>query len=162
MPDPQQPPVTPELELQPPVQEPQPDPVPQPGEIRLTADEQQLFQLVNQERRQAGLKELKIHNGLVELARLKSKDMIALNYFAHQSPTYGSPFEMMQRAGITYYSAGENLAGAATVARAHTSLMNSTGHRANILNPNYTHVGIGIVDGGPYGKMHTQMFIQTR
>lgn len=103
-----------------------------------------------------------MHTGLVELARLKSKDLIAQNYFAHQSPTYGSPFEMMQKAGITYYYAGENLAGAPTVARAHTSLMNSPGHRANILNPNFTHLGIGIIDGGPYGKMHTQMFIQTR
>jgi uncharacterized YkwD family protein len=164
VPDPQQPPVVPEPEPEPqlPEPEPAPEPAPQPGETRLTADEQQLFQLVNQERLQAGLNELKIHTGLVELARLKSKDMIALNYFAHQSPTYGSPFEMMQKAGIAYSYAGENLAGAPTVARAHTALMNSPGHRANILNPNFTHVGIGIVDGGPYGKMFTQMFIKAR
>lgn len=166
VPDPQQPPVVPvpQPEPQPPEPEPVPvpEPAPQPGETKLSADELQLFQLVNQERLQAGLSELKIHTGLVELARLKSKDMIALNYFAHQSPTYGSPFEMMQKAGIAYSYAGENLAGAPTVARAHTALMNSPGHRANILNPNFTHVGIGIVDGGPYGKMVTQMFIKPR
>ena len=90
---------------------------------------------------------------------MKSKDMIEKGYFAHQSPTYGSPFEMMQKAGITFGYAGENLAGAPVVSRAHTSLMNSPGHRANILSSNFTHLGIGIIDGGPYGKMFTQLFI---
>jgi uncharacterized YkwD family protein len=121
-----------------------------------------MFNLVNEERKLRGLHELKIHEGLVKVARLKSKDMIDLRYFAHQSPTYGSPFDMMRNAGIAYTYAGENLAGAPTVARAHTALMNSPGHRANILNVNYTHVGIGIVDGGMYGKMFTQMFIRAR
>lgn len=142
--------------------DPETRPAPQPGDTELSPDELQLFQLVNQERLQAGLSALKIHTGLVELARLKSSDMLALNYFAHQSPTYGSPFEMMQQAGIAYSYAGENLAGAPSVDRAHSSLMNSPGHRANILNPDFTHVGIGIVDGGPYGKMITQMFIKPR
>lgn len=150
----------------PPAPEPEPEPDPPespvPEESILTADEQQMLNLVNQERRQRGLNELRIHEGLVKLARLKSQDMINLGYFAHQSPTYGSPFDMMRNAGIAYTYAGENLAGAPTVARAHTSLMNSPGHRANILNPNYTHVGIGIVNGGNYGKMFTQMFIRER
>jgi uncharacterized YkwD family protein len=145
---------------QPPAPQP-PAPQPSPSPL-LTAEEAQMFNLVNQERVKMGLNELKIHEGLVKLARLKSKDMIDLGYFAHQSPTYGSPFDMMRRAGISFSYAGENLAGAPTVSRAHTALMNSPGHRANILNPNFTHLGIGIVDGGPYGKMFTQHFIGVR
>ncbi|MDO9534182.1 MAG: CAP domain-containing protein [Bacillota bacterium] len=140
---------------------PEPTP-PAPGQSILSADELQMFNLVNEERKQRGLNELIIHENLVKVARLKSKDMIDRGYFAHQSPTYGSPFDMIKNAGIAFTYAGENLAGASTVARAHTSLMNSPGHRANILNVNYTHVGIGIVNGGPYGKMFTQMFIRPR
>jgi len=90
---------------------------------------------------------------------MKSQDMVDKNYFAHQSPTYGSPFELMRSQGISYRTAGENLAGAPSVETAHRNLMNSPGHRANILNPNFTHVGVGIVNGGPYGKMFTQHFI---
>ncbi|WP_028306655.1 CAP domain-containing protein [Desulfitibacter alkalitolerans] len=126
----------------------------------LTADEQKMLNLVNQERARAGLPALKVHTELVKLARLKSQDMINNRYFSHQSPVYGSPFDMMRSAGISYTRAGENLAGASTVERAHTNLMNSPGHRANILNKDFTHIGIGIVDGGPYGKMFTQMFIR--
>jgi len=66
---------------------------------------------------------------------------------------------MMKAYGVTYRTAGENIAGNQSVQAAHTALMNSSGHRANILNPNYTHVGIGIVEGGPYGMMFTQMFV---
>ncbi len=160
----------PEAPVPDPDPEPDPEPEPEPGspespepeESILTADEQQMLNLVNQERKQRGLHELQVHDGLVKLARLKSRDMIDLGYFAHQSPTYGSPFDMMKNAAIAYTYAGENLAGASTVTLAHTSLMNSPGHRANILNPNYTHVGIGIVNGGSYGKMFTQMFIRER
>lgn len=144
-------------------------PAPQPSEPALnkpdqgsilTADEQKMLNLVNQERAKAGLPGLKVHPELVKLARLKSQDMINNKYFSHQSPVYGSPFDMMKSAGISYTRAGENLAGAPTVERAHTNLMNSPGHRANILNKDFTHIGIGIVDGGPYGKMFTQMFIR--
>ena len=96
---------------------------------------------------------------LVDISRKKSKDMIDKNYFGHTSPTYGSPFDALKNNGVSYRYAGENLAGAPTVERAHSGLMNSPGHRANILNPNFTHVGIGIVDGGPYGNLYTQTFI---
>ncbi len=85
--------------------------------------------------------------------------MIDKNYTGHISPTYGSPFDMMKSMGITYSTAGENIAGAGTVDRAYTNLMNSPGHRNNILSPNYTKFGIGIIQGGPYGLMITQMFI---
>ncbi|HHT48073.1 MAG TPA: hypothetical protein GXZ98_02100 [Firmicutes bacterium] len=125
----------------------------------LTAMEQKMVTLVNQERTKAGLQQLKVDNTLVQLARKKSQDMIDKNYFGHTSPTYGSPFEMMKSAGVSYYTAGENLAGAGSVESAHASLMASSGHRANILNARYNHFGVGIAVGGPYGNMFTQLFI---
>lgn len=134
----------------------QPAPTPVSG---LTQAEQQMLNLVNQERTSRGLRALQADLEVTRLARLKSQDMINLGYFAHQSPTYGSPFDMMRSAGVTYRTAGENLAGAASVERAHNALMNSPGHRANILNPNYTHIGIGAISGGRYGMMFTQMFV---
>lgn len=126
----------------------------------LTKNEQEMVNLVNSSRKQNGLNELKIDLELTKLARLKSQDLINNNYFDHNSPTYGSPFKMMKTYNISYISAGENIAGNQTVEKAHNALMNSQGHRENILNKNYTHIGIGIIDGGPYGKMFTQMFIQ--
>ncbi len=134
---------------------PAPDPEPTPG---LTAMEQGMVDLVNQERAKLGLKPLAVDMRLVELARKKSQDMIDKGYFSHTSPTYGSPFDMMNKAGITYHIAGENLAGAPTLEMAHKGLMESDGHRRNILNTQYDHIGIGVVKGGPYGYMFTQMF----
>jgi uncharacterized YkwD family protein len=125
----------------------------------LTAAEQQMLDLVNAERAKAGLTPLKADPQLTKLARMKSQDMINRNYFSHQSPTYGSPFDMMKTYGVTYRTAGENIAGNHSVQAAHTALMNSPGHRANILNPNFTHIGIGIQQGGNYGMMFTQMFV---
>lgn len=126
--------------------------------FQLTADEQQMLDLVNQERQKAGLAPLKADPELTKMARVKSQDMIDNNYFSHNSPTYGSPFDMMDQFGIEYQTAGENIAGNSSVQDAHTSLMNSDGHRKNILGSQYTKIGIGIVDGGPYGKMFTQAF----
>lgn len=147
---------------------PSPSPSPAPGDEQpkqqeqvnhgLTAEEQQMVNLVNAERQKRGLQPLKVNLELTKVARVKAKDMIDNNYFSHHSPTYGSPFDMMRQFGISYRTAGENLAGNQTVERAHQALMNSDGHRANILNPNYTEVGIGIVAGGPYGKMFVQLF----
>jgi len=122
------------------------------------ADEQAMLNLVNKERVAAGLQPLAYDAKLTQLAEMKAKDMIDNNYFGHTSPTYGSPFDMMKNNGVTYSYAGENLAGAPDVNTAHTNLMNSPGHRANILKPEYTKVGIGVVDGGPYGKMYVQEF----
>jgi uncharacterized YkwD family protein len=137
---------------------PQPEPTPTPG---LTADEQRMVDLINQERAKAGLAPLTVDLRLVDLARKKSQDMITNNYFSHTSPTYGDPFKMMTAAGISYRTAGENLAGARTVDQAHSALMNSAGHRQNILSPSYNKVGVGIATGGPYGSMYTQLFIGT-
>lgn len=125
----------------------------------LTADEQQMIELVNQARAQNNLPALKVDMKLTNVARVKAQDMIDNNYFSHNSPTYGSPFDMMKDFGISYVKAGENIAGNQSVQNAHDSLMNSPGHRANILGADYTHVGIGIKNGGRYGKMFCQMFI---
>jgi uncharacterized YkwD family protein len=124
----------------------------------LTADEQQMLDLVNQEREKAGVPALKADAELTKVARVKAQDMIDNNYFDHNSPTHGSPFDMMKKYGIEYRTAGENLAGNSSVDGAHTSLMNSQGHRENILKAEYTSVGIAVVEGGQYGKMFVQMF----
>ncbi len=140
--------------------QPQPQPQPQPAPVKgLTADEQRMVELVNQERAAAGLPALKVNLELVKVARLKAQDMVANNYFSHTSPTYGSPFAMMKQFGITYRTAGENLAGAPNMEMAHKNLMNSPGHRANILNTSFTQMGIGVAEGSPYGKIFVQMFI---
>ena len=76
-------------------------------------------------------------------------------YFSHTSPTYGSPFDMMKKFGIQYRSAAENIARTSSVESAHNGFMNSEGHRNNIMNPRFTHIGIGIYNG-----YYTQMFIQ--
>lgn len=135
-----------------------PAPTPQPS-TGISAEESKMVNLVNQARVSQGIKPLTVNSQLVNLARKKSQDMVAKNYFSHNSPTYGSPFDMMKNAGITYRIAGENLAGAATTESAHQNLMNSSGHRANILNSSFTEIGIGIASGSIYGNIYTQMFI---
>jgi len=135
---------------------------PQPTQPKVPAisdEEYQMLQLVNADRQSAGLKPFAMDEPLSNVARTKSKDMIDRDYFAHQSPTYGSPFEMMRTFGVEYRSAAENIACNNSVQAAHTALMNSPGHRANLLNKEYTFIGIGIVNGGKCGKMFTQMFI---
>lgn len=125
----------------------------------LSAAEQQMVDLVNKSRADNDLPALKVDVALANVARTKSKDMIDNSYFSHNSPTYGSPFDMMKSFSIRYIKAGENIAGNQTVQAAHDALMKSPGHRANILSSDYTHIGIGIVEGGSYGNMFTQMFI---
>lgn len=122
--------------------------------------EEQVLNLVNQERQKAGLKPLQMDWELSRVARTKSQDMAQKNYFSHQSPTYGSPFDMMKQFGISFRIAGENIAsGQRTPEEVMQSWMNSQGHRANILKPDYTHLGVGYYRGGSYGHMWTQMFI---
>ncbi|MCI1857256.1 MAG: CAP domain-containing protein [Sporolactobacillus sp.] len=127
----------------------------------LSAYEKKVVDLTNAERTKTGLKALKADNGtLSKMARAKSADMRDKNYFDHQSPTYGSPFDMMKQYGITYRSAGENIAaGQKTPEEVVNGWMNSPGHRANILNANFTTIGVGYVSGGSYGSYWTQEFI---
>jgi uncharacterized YkwD family protein len=122
--------------------------------------ESQVASLVNIERQKAGLAPLKLNVQLSGTARMKSTDMRDKNYFDHQSPTYGSPFDMMQRYGITYRAAGENIAaGQRTAQEVMKGWMTSPGHRQNILNPNFTEIGVGLAEGGSYGYYWTQQFI---
>lgn len=115
--------------------------------------------LVNQERQRQGLAALRVDTGLEGVARIKAKDMVDRGYFSHQSPNYGSPFDMMRSFGVTYRAAGENIAGNPSVTGAFQSWMNSPGHRANILSRQYNFTGIGIVQGGQYGMMLVQEFV---
>ncbi|GGH80874.1 putative YkwD family protein [Pullulanibacillus pueri] len=126
----------------------------------VSAYEQQVVDLTNKERTDRGLQPLKLDVNLSKMARDKSADMVKNNYFDHQSPTYGSPFDMMKKYGISYSSAGENIAaGQKTPEEVVNSWMNSEGHRANILNPDYDTIGVGYVQGGSYGSYWTQEFI---
>jgi uncharacterized YkwD family protein len=126
----------------------------------LTAQEREMIQYINEERVKAGLKPLTVDTELSRGARMKSRDMVDNGYFAHNSPTYGSPFEMMNSLGIQYRAAAENIARNGSVLKAHVSLMNSEGHRRNILDPNFTHVGVGIVENKSVGGITvTQWFI---
>jgi uncharacterized YkwD family protein len=123
--------------------------------------EAQVVKLVNDERAKHGLGPLKANLKLSQVARLKSEDMRDNRYFAHNSPIHGSPFEMMRRFGISYRTAGENIAaGQAAPEQVVNAWMNSPGHRANILNSNYTEIGVGYAQGGSYRHYWTQMFIR--
>lgn len=120
--------------------------------------EAQMLVLVNEERAKANLKPLKADVELLPVALNHSKDMLQRGYFSHYTPEGKDPFDRMKAADIRYMTAGENLALAQTLHIAHNGLMNSPGHRANILNPAFGRVAIGIVDGGMYGLMISQEF----
>ena len=120
--------------------------------------EKQMLDLVNQERVAAGLKPVEADPELTEVARRHSADMFARGYFAHDTPEGLSPFDRMREANVRFATAGENLALAPTIPVAHTGLMNSPGHRANILRPEFGRLGIGVMDGGMRGLMVSQEF----
>lgn len=123
--------------------------------------ENEVVRLVNVQRSWNGLAPLVINADLSRIARLKSQDMINKRYFSHYSPTYGSPFEMMHAFGIKFYSAGENIAmGQTTASSVMNSWMNSTGHRANILNVNFKEIGVGAARDSSGRLYWTQMFIR--
>lgn len=108
----------------------------------------QVVTLVNQERTKAGLRPLTSNSALTTMALDKAKDMYTNGYFDHTSPTYGSPFDMMTKYGISYSYAGENIAkGQQTPAAVMTAWMNSAGHRQNILSPNFTQIGVAYYNG---------------
>ncbi len=123
----------------------------------ITAYEQEVVRLVNVERNKKGLKSLEHDWQLSRVARYKSQDMKELGYFSHTSPTYGTPFQMIKNFGISYRTAGENIArGQKTPTEVVNAWMNSSGHRANILNGSFTKIGVGYVANGNYW---TQMFV---
>lgn len=122
------------------------------------AFEKEVIRLTNIERKKHGLQPLKEDKKVAEVARKKSQDMVTKQYFAHDSPTYGSPFDMLKQFGVQYYSAGENIArGQTTPEEVVRAWMDSDGHRKNILHPEYTHIGVGFIGQGYYW---TQQFIK--
>jgi uncharacterized YkwD family protein len=128
-----------------------------PSASHSSSFEEQVVQLVNQERAKAGLRPLTHRADLKNVAHKKAEDMINSNYFSHTSPNYGSPFQMLKTFGISYQSAGENIAkGQKTPQEVMNAWMNSPGHRANILKPEYDSIGVGF-----YHSAWVQMFIKS-
>lgn len=125
----------------------------------MNSDEKEVFDLINKQRTNNGLQALKVDEEVQRVARIKAEDMVANNYFSHTSPTYGSPFDMLKSFKISYKTAGENIAANSSNSGAVTAWMNSSGHKANILNSNFNYTGIGVVSSSKYGKIFVQMFI---
>ena len=125
----------------------------------LTADEKEVFDLINAKRTAAGPSALKVDAELQNVARAKAEDMVKNNYFSHTSATYGSPFDMMKSFGVSYKTAGENIAGNSSNTGAVNAWMNSEGHKANILNSSFNYTGVAVVKSSKYGKIFVQMFI---
>lgn len=123
----------------------------------VSSEVQQVVDLINKERLNEGLQPLEIDTKLAQSAQAKSQDMKINNYFSHTSPTYGSPFDQMKSFGISYRSAGENIArGQRRATEVVDAWMKSPGHKANIMNPSFTHIGVGLSDSEFYW---TQQFI---
>ncbi|MDR4888281.1 CAP domain-containing protein [Fredinandcohnia sp. QZ13] len=150
----QTPPV--EQNRQPATQQPA-TPAPAPATGGVSNFERQVIDLTNAQRKKNGLPALQMDTALSKVAKTKANDMQQKNYFSHTSPTYGSPFDMMRDFGVSYKTAGENIAKGQTSPEAVVNAwMNSEGHRKNILNANFTHIGVGHQASGNYWS---QMFI---
>lgn len=120
--------------------------------------EEIMFALVNKERQKAGIAPLLGSDKLKEIARNHAQDMFNRGYFSHINPDNQSPFDRLEANGVVFQAAGENLAFAPTVELAHQGLMQSQAHKANILSADFGRVGIGVIDGGAYGRMFVQLF----
>ena len=125
----------------------------------MDSNEKEVFDLINTQRTNYGLTALKVDEEVQRVAKIKAQDMVDNNYFSHQSPIYGSPFAMLNSFKISYQTAGENIAGNSTNSGAVTAWMNSSGHKANILNSSFNYTGIGVVSSSKYGKIYVQLFI---
>lgn len=125
--------------------------------------EEEIVRLVNEERSRRGLNLLSENWEISRVARIKSQDMIDSNYFSHNSPIYGSPFQMLTSFGIRYSQAAENIAyGQQTAQQVMNTWMNSSGHRANILNPNFNQIGVGVAKKGLNNQNYfTQIFVKS-
>ena len=150
---------------------PKPTPTPAPTEVppftdedyttgSITAQEENAFLLLNQDRAANGRSALELDPALCDLARLKSRDMYLNNYFSHTSPTYGSAAQMLSAYGYAFTSVGENIAHHATVEKAQAAFMSSSGHRQNILGSQWTKVGIGVWEDSQGFVYVTQLFVR--
>lgn len=122
------------------------------------AAERYMFSLINKERISRRLKQLVFDDQLADVGRAHCKDMFERGYFSHYTPKGFSPFDRMDEAGIVYNTAGENLVLSPNTDIAMRGLMNSPGHKANILSTDFGRVGVGVIDGGIYGEMFCQEF----
>lgn len=120
--------------------------------------EQEMFAMVNRERNLQGIRALEFNNQLTKVGEEHCEDMFARGYFSHYTPEGLSPFDRMAQKDISFIYAGENLALAPNVTLAMQGLMQSEGHRANILSNNFGKIGVGVIDGGIYGEMFCQEF----
>lgn len=125
----------------------------------MTSDEKEVFNLINKQREANGLSALKVDSEVQRVTKIKAQDMVNNSYFSHNSPTYGTPFEMLKSFKVSYKTAGENIAGNSSNSGAVNAWMNSSGHKANILNSSFNYTGIGVVSSPKYGKVYVQMFI---
>jgi uncharacterized protein YkwD len=123
-----------------------------------TQAEQKMFEDVNNERTSRGISALSFSDTLTGVGTAHCEDMFKKDYFSHYTPEGLSPFDRMAQANISFNFAGENLALAPNIDLAMNGLMQSPGHRANILSTDFHKVGIGVVDGGVYGEMFCQEF----
>ena len=139
-----------------------PDPPPAGEEAALNPQERQLFDLVNSERAGRGLSPLQLDAQLTYLARLKSQDMSVLNYFAHESPSYGSSGVMLRNAGISFTLAAENIGVGGSIRGIFDAFMNSSGHRNKIVDSRYTRTGVGVIYKPGRGYLVTQLFLLPR
>ncbi len=129
--------------------------------VTTTTQEDEVIRLVNVQRSKAGLQQLKTNWQLCRVARYKSADMANKGYFSHTSPTYGSPFRMMESFGLRFSAAGENIAyGQRTPAEVMNGWMNSPGHRSNILNATYMEIGVGLAKNKNGVSYWTQLFMK--
>lgn len=120
----------------------------------MTSDEKEVFDLINKQRIVNGLSALKVDNEVQRVAKIKAQDMVNNSYFSHNSPIYGTPFQMLQSFKVSYKTAGENIAGNSSNSGAVNAWMNSSGHKANILNNSFNYTGIGVVSSPKYGKVY--------
>lgn len=128
-------------------------------EVFLTQEEQETLKLINEYRRQNGLRELKPFSNLQEVAEIKAHDLVQNEYFSHVSETLGTPFQMLEENNVEYLIAGENLAGNTTPERAVEAWINSPSHRENILEEEFEYTGICVIESPIYGKVFVQLFI---
>lgn len=126
----------------------------------LTEDEQEFLDLINANREANGLQALEIDSEVQNVARLKAEDLVQNNYFAHNSETYGDIQNMLTTFGVSYSSAGENIAGNSSLSKAVEAWMNSENHKVNILSESYNYTGIAIAESETYGKIFVEVFVQ--
>lgn len=122
--------------------------------------EQEVLDILNSKRKDAGLEPLLLDASLQKVADIKVNDMVTNKYFDHKSPTYGSPFDLMRRSGVAFKSAGENIAGNKTGTAAANAWMSNENHKVNILNGDYKYVGIGVANDERYGRIFVVEFVE--